>query len=223
MAYRVLLVEDSLNICEGIVDSFKSKAGDNFIIDVFNNGADAITNMGNYDIAYLDIMLPGASGFDVCMAIRKKSDCPIIFLTAIGTEETILKGYDLGADDYIIKPFSFEQLFAKTNALLRRSSLERKPVKRLVLDEIELDPVGMRVYVDGKEISTTAKEYFLLKAFMENQGMILSREQLLSRVWGSDFDGSDRVVDTHIKKLRKLLGNSSKHIKTEFGRGYKIL
>ncbi len=223
MAYRVLLVEDSITICEGIVDSFKSKAGDNFTLDVFNNGADAIANMGVYDIAYLDIMLPGASGFDVCMAIRRKSDCPIIFLTAIGTEESILKGYDLGADDYMVKPFSFEQLYAKTMALLRRTSSERKTVKRLVLDEIERDPVGMRGCVDGKEVNTTAKEYFLLKAFMENQGMILSREQLLSRVWGSDFDGSDRAVDNQIKKLRKLLGNSGQHIKTEFGRGYKIL
>lgn len=223
MAYKVLLVEDSLQICEGIVDFFANKAGDEFKITVVNNGSLALVCNIDFDLVFLDIMLPGTSGFDVCSSIRRRSDCPIIFLTALGTEENILKGYDLGADDYMIKPFSLEQLYAKSLALLKRSIKDFVRPKRLILDEIEIDTLGMRIYVNGEEIFTPAKEYFLLKALMENKGMVMTREQLLVRVWGYDFDGSERVVDTHIKKLRKSLGPAEKHIKTAIGRGYKIV
>ena len=107
-------------------------------------------------------------------------------------------------------------------AILKRTA-GSKIDRRIVLDEIELDPVGMRVYVNGDELETTAKEYFLLKVLLENKGQILTREQLLIRVWGRDFDGTDRVVDNHIKKLRKLLGSAGNHIVTAIGRGYRIV
>lgn len=225
MASKVLLVEDSLEICEAITDFFADRCGDEFVFDVVNDGKEAIsvvTNGAMYDMVLLDIMLPGASGFDICVALRRRSDCPVIFLTALGTEDNILRGYNLGADDYMVKPFSLEQLYAKMKAILKRTA-GSKIDRRIVLDEIELDPVGMRVYVNGDELETTAKEYFLLKALLENKGQILTREQLLIRVWGRDFDGTDRVVDNHIKKLRKLLGSAGNHIVTAIGRGYRIV
>lgn len=223
MGYKVLLVEDSLQICEGIVDFFKNKAGDDFIFTVFNSGSEAVSYEGEFDIALLDIMLPGASGFDICKKIRSKCDKPIIFLTALDAEESVLKGYDLGADDYITKPFSLAQLFAKVQALLKRSNPGEGKRVTLKADGIELDPVALRVYVSGNEVELTSKEYFLLKALLENKGMTLTRDQLLNRVWGHDFDGNDRVVDTTIKRLRKSLGNAGEQIKTSIGRGYKIL
>lgn len=225
MASKVLLVEDSLEICEAITDFFADRCGDEFVFDVVNDGAEAIavvTNGAMYDMVLLDIMLPGATGFDICVALRRRSDCPVIFLTALGTEDNILRGYNLGADDYMVKPFSLEQLYAKMKAILKRTA-GSKIDRRIVLDEIELDPVGMRVYVNGVELETTAKEYFLLKVLLENKGQILTREQLLIRVWGRDFDGTDRVVDNHIKKLRKLLGSAGNHIVTAIGRGYRIV
>ncbi len=223
MSYKVLLVEDSKQICEGIVDFFKNKAGDEFDFTVFNTGSEAASYEGEFDIALLDIMLPGASGFDVCKKIRSRSDKPIVFLTALDTEESVLKGYDLGADDYITKPFSLAQLFAKVQALLKRSAPSKKERKMLETNGIELDPVALRVFVYGNEVELTSKEFFLLKALLENKGMVLTREQLLTRVWGYDFDGNDRVVDTTIKRLRKSLGDAGDQIKTSIGRGYKIL
>lgn len=226
MSYSVLLVEDSYQICEGIVDYFANRVGDEFSFDVFYDGAQAITNIANkkdYDIVFLDIMLPGASGFDVCRAIRRASNCPIIFITALGTEDNILRGYDLGADDYIVKPFSLNQLFAKTQALLKRSSSQNLINRRIALEDIEIDCVTMQAYVNGKVVETTAKEYFLLKTFLENKGMIMTRDRLLSKVWGYDFSGSERVVDTYVKKLRKVLGKSGSHIKTVIGKGYMML
>lgn len=225
MASKVLLVEDSLEICEAITDFFADRCGDEFVFEVVNDGSEAIEVVSNgalYDMVLLDIMLPGASGFDICVALRRRSDCPVIFLTALGTEDNILRGYNLGADDYMVKPFSLEQLYAKMKAILKRTA-GSKIDRRIVLDEIELDPVGMRVYVNGDELETTAKEYFLLKVLLENKGQILTREQLLIRVWGRDFDGTDRVVDNHIKKLRKLLGSAGNHIVTAIGRGYRIV
>lgn len=225
MASKVLLVEDSLEICEAITDFFADRCGDEFVFEVVNDGSEAIEVVSNgalYDMVLLDIMLPGASGFEICVALRRRSDCPVIFLTALGTEDNILRGYNLGADDYMVKPFSLEQLYAKMKAILKRTA-GSKIDRRIVLDEIELDPVGMRVYVNGDELETTAKEYFLLKVLLENKGQILTREQLLIRVWGRDFDGTDRVVDNHIKKLRKLLGSAGNHIVTAIGRGYRIV
>lgn len=222
MSYKILLVEDSNQICEGIVDFFDNKSAGGYEFTVFNSGAQAIGYEGEFDIAILDIMLPGASGLDVCRAIRKRCDKPVIFLTALSSEESVLKGYDYGADDYITKPFSLAQLHAKVQALLKRTT-SRPNKEMLSIDEIELDPVGMQIYVNGKEIQVTSKEYFLLKALLENKGMIMTRDQLLIRAWGYDYDGSDRVVDTNINRLRKSLGSAGKHIKTSIGRGYKIL
>lgn len=225
MMFRLLIVEDSKQICENIVDYLSSVTDNQVDIKVFSHGAEAITYLKScdeipFDMIYLDIMLPGASGFDICREIRGRSDCPIIFLTALGTEDTILKGYTLGADDYMVKPFSLNQLYAKTLSILRRTQKKENVI--LTYKNISLDPLAMIVFVDGKELDLPSKEYFIIKLFMENPGRVFTRDVLLDYIWGGDFDGSSRVVDNHITKLRKALGSAGEHVKTSIGRGYKL-
>lgn len=223
--FRLLIVEDSKQICENMVDYLSSVTDNQVEIKVFNHGADAITFLKSckeipFDMIYLDIMLPGASGFDICREIRRRSDCPIIFLTALGTEDNILKGYTMGADDYMVKPFSLNQLYAKTLSILRRT--QKKEATLLTYKNITLNPLAMNVLVDGNEVDLPSKEYFLMKLFIENPGRVFTRDVLLDYVWGGNFEGSSRVVDNHITKLRKALGSAGEHIKTSIGRGYKL-
>ncbi|MBO4242757.1 MAG: response regulator transcription factor, partial [Clostridiales bacterium] len=157
-----------------------------------------------------------------CKALRKKSCCPIIFLTALGSEDSILKGYDIGADEYMVKPFSLNVLYAKCLALLARAGTGRTDEKVLECGSIKLYPLRMEVTADGKEIVLAPKEYLLLKALIENKGIVMGRNRLLDIVWGDDFDGFDRVVDNHIKKLRRKLGSEGDRIKTVIGEGYKL-
>lgn len=168
----------------------------------------------------LDIMMPNLDGFSVCKVAREMSNFPIIMLTAKGSEEDKLKGYDLGADDYMTKPFSPKVLLAKANALLRRSSV--LPADAINAGKISVIPASHKVFVNGKEIVLTHKEYELLHFFMANPGQIFSREQLLNRIWGYDFEGTTRTVDTHIKTLRQKLGDEGKHIVTLIRSGYKF-
>ena len=168
----------------------------------------------------LDIMMPNLDGFSVCKIAREMSNLPIIMLTAKGSEDDKLKGYDLGADDYMTKPFSPKVLLAKANALLRRSSL--LPADTINAGKVSLVPASHKVFVNGKEIVLTHKEYELLYFFMVNPEQIFSREQLLNRIWGYDFEGTTRTVDTHIKTLRQKLGDEGKHIVTLIRSGYKF-
>ncbi len=220
---RILIVEDAKELLLLVAEFFKSKGS--FDVDTAADGDTALNLIGSndYDIAILDIMLPGASGFDVCKALRSKSKCPIVFLTALANESNILKGYEIGADEYMVKPFSLKVLYAKCLALLNRTEAELQ--KELVLEcsGIKLYPLRMEVEVEGRKITLAPKEYFLLKVLMENKGMVLGRERLLDLVWGIGFDGTDRVVDNHIKKLRKNLGKPGEAIKTVIGGGYRIV
>ena len=220
---RILIVEDAKELLFLVAAFFESKGA--FDVDTAADGDTTLNLIGSndYDIAILDIMLPGASGFDVCKALRSKSKCPIVFLTALANESNILKGYEIGADEYMVKPFSLKVLYAKCLALLNRTEAELQ--KELVLEcsGIKLYPLRMEVEVEGRKITLAPKEYFLLKVLMENKGMVLGRERLLDLVWGIGFDGTDRVVDNHIKKLRKNLGKPGEAIKTVIGGGYKIV
>ncbi len=220
---KILIVEDNIELLELVADFFRSKGS--FEVDAASDGNCALNLISgkDYDIAILDIMLPGANGFEVCKALRGKSKCPIVFLTALGNESNILKGYETGCDDYVVKPFSLKVLYAKCLALLSRTEAELN--KELVLEcgDIKLYPLRMEVEAGGSKVTLAPKEYFLLKVLMENKGMVLGRDRLLDLVWGIGFDGSDRVVDTHIKKLRKSLGSSGNAIRTVIGGGYKIL
>ncbi len=222
---RVLIVEDSTQIRELVARYFERTGA--FEVDAAKDGIEGLKYVGTteYDLAILDIMMPGASGFDLCKILRRKSNCPIIFLTALGNEDNILKGYALGADEYMVKPFSLKVLYAKSLALLSRTMQKdamKNQVKILRCGSVSLDPLRMEVKTSGEEIQLAPKEYLLFKVLLENQGQVLGRDRLLDLVWGTDFEGSDRVVDSHIKKLRKKLGDSGTCIKTVIGGGYKI-
>ncbi|SCW32031.1 DNA-binding response regulator, OmpR family, contains REC and winged-helix (wHTH) domain [Ruminococcaceae bacterium YRB3002] len=225
MNCHMLIVEDSAQIREACYDFFVRESGGHFIIDLAEDGIKGLRMAleNEYDIVILDIMLPGASGYEICRALRNKGSCPIIFLTALGTEDSILKGYELGGDEYVVKPFSLKVLYAKCLAILNRTKGgEGKKDMDQVVGSIRIDPVKMQVWAEGETVDLPPKEYFLLKALMDNPGVVLSRDALLDRVWGRDYVGIDRVVDNHIKNLRRSLGKSGSQIRTVFGCGYKI-
>lgn len=221
---KVLIVEDSFQIREAVTDFFTEKSEGAFTVDAAADGEEgmkAVTE-NTYDLVILDIMLPGPSGFMICKKLREKSDCPIVFLTALGTEDNILQGYETGADEYMVKPFSLKVLYTKCLILLDRIG-RREKERVLESGDIKLYPSRMQVFTNDGEVELAPKEYFLLKALLENKGHVLGRSRLLDLVWGADFDGSDRVVDSHIKKIRHKLGPCGDHIKTVIGGGYKAV
>jgi DNA-binding response OmpR family regulator len=223
MTYKLLLVEDDAEIREIITDYFTQKSGETFYVDSAGTGVEGQDKCmeNEYDAVLLDIMLPEVNGFTICRELRKNSDVPIIFITARSSEDDILHGYHLGCDDYIVKPFSLAELYAKVTALIKRA---KGTVRNdyMTVGSIKLNPFHYEVLVGNKEVILAPKEYTILKILMENVGRIVSRENLLIRVWGYDFEGNDRVVDNHIKKLRKSLGAASNQIKTIIKRGYRM-
>ena len=218
---KILIVEDNIELLDLVADFFRSKGS--FEVDTASDGNCALSLISgkDYDIAILDIMLPGANGFEVCKALRGKSRCPIVFLTALGNESNILKGYETGCDDYVVKPFSTRHLYAKSLALLKRAK-KSGDSDTLRCGAISLNRKSMLVKVSGQEIAINAKEYFLLAYLLENKGSVLTRQSILEHVWGDDLDVNDRVVDNTIRRLRESLGDASGQIKTAIGRGYRI-
>ncbi len=223
MSYRLLIVEDSLELLEAVSDFYREEGAGLWDVVTASDGNDALAKVteGTFDLILLDIMLPGASGFDICRAARRKSDCPIIFLTALGSEDNILKGYETGCDDYVVKPFSTRHLYAKSLALLKRAN-KGGDGEELRCGDISLNKKSMIVKVKDKEITINSKEYFLLLYLLENKDSVLSRKNILDYVWGDVLDVNDRVVDNTIRRLRECLGDSSGQIKTVIGRGYRI-
>lgn len=220
--YRVLLVEDDNRICSMIQNFFKVKDS-KFKIDFAFDGTQGIKSVyeNNYDLLLLDVMMPELDGFEVCREVRRYSDIPIMFITAKSSQEDILTGYALGCDDYIVKPFSLPVFYEKARALVKRSKgLVRSDI--LLVGTISLNPNNGTVVSNGKEIELKAKEYGVLKILMQNKNAIVSRETLLNKVWGYDNLFDDRIIDAHIKNLRKALDENGKLIKTLRRRGYKI-
>lgn len=216
---NVLIVEDEKNM-QNIIAEYMQRGGHTcFTAD---DGVDALMLLKNnpMDLMILDIMMPNLDGFSVCKVAREMSSLPIIMLTAKGSEDDKLKGYELGADDYMTKPFSPKVLLAKVNALLRRSAF--LPSDAVNAGKISIIPAAHKVFLDGQEITLTYKEYELLYFFLSNPGQIFSREQLLNRIWGYDFEGTTRTVDTHIKTLRHKLGSEGRYIVTLIRSGYKF-
>lgn len=222
MSYQVLLVEDEPGLREIIADYFSEQA-DGCILHTAADGAQALAlfDENDYDLLLLDVMLPELDGFTLCRAVRRKSDVPVIFLTARVAEEDKLQGYGLGADDYLTKPFSLPVLYAKVMALIRRDKgLVRS--ERITAGPLSLDPRAGLAWAGTHELELPPKEFTLLRLFLENPGRLLTRETLLVRVWGYDFEGNDRVVDNHIKKLRHALGSYADCIKTVIRAGYRL-
>jgi len=170
----------------------------------------------------LDIMMPGLDGFELCKIIRKRSDVPVVFLTGKVREEDVLYGYELGADDYIVKPFSLAILYSKLLALLERSSQEVQKHKILTSGQITLDPVRFEVKIDDEVVDMPPKEYQILKYMMEHPGVAITRRLLLAVAWGGDDFISERVIDNRVKNLRKILKKEGSRIKTLIGVGYRF-
>ena len=223
MSFRLLIVEDSPELLEAASDFFREEGAGLWDVVTASDGDDALAlvRSGSFDLMILDIMLPGASGFDICKAARKSSDCPIIFLTALGSENNILKGYETGCDDYVVKPFSLRHLYAKSLALLKRAK-KSSDGDTLRCGSISLNKKTMLVTVKGRETAINAREYFLLVYLLENKESVLTRQSILEHVWGDDLDVNDRVVDNTIRRLRESLGAASSQIKTVIGRGYRL-
>ena len=219
MPDTILIVEDEPRMGAILQDYFSAHGVDS---DLAPDGDAALERFArrDYDAVLLDVMMPGLDGYGVCRAIRRESSLPILFLTALGGEEQALHGYALGADDYITKPFSLALLYAKTTALIRRSRGTEDGA--LACGAIRLQPGPMLCSVGGAPVKLSPREYQLLLCLLRNRGKVLSREQLLTRVWGWDFEGEDRAVDVQIKNLRAALGSAGKQIKTVFKAGYKL-
>jgi len=221
MNNRILIVEDESALREVLCDYFRSK-GETPTEAANGLVALELLEEQTFDAVLLDIMMPELNGLSVCRAVRKNNDVPIIFLTALSDEEDKLLGYELGADDYVTKPFTMSVLYAKTMALIKRNQRKVLSDDQMELGGICLILSQRKLLVDGKETELTAKEFALLKCLMQNKNMVMTREQLLVKCWGYDYDGEIRVVDTHITRLRKKLGGYADRIKTVVKTGYRM-
>ena len=223
MDLTVLIAEDEPKLRAVLCDYFKSR-GDTPVSAGDGATALMLAEHGDFDAVLLDVMMPGLDGFAVCRALRRQSAVPILFLTALGDEEDQIRGFALGADDYITKPFSLPVLHAKVSALVARS---RGGAAAGAGDILTCGPIAVRlttrrVTVEGREIALTPKEFDLLVCLMRSPGLVMSREQLLVKCWGSDYEGEARAVDTHIRRLRDKLGSAAGCITTVIKAGYKL-
>ena len=216
-----MVVEDEKQM-QDILAEYMRRGGHSCVTAEDGVEALALLKQENADLLILDVMMPHLDGFTVCRLVRERSGIPIILLTAKAEEEDKLKGYEYGADDYMTKPFSPRVLLAKVNALLRRTSASALEAEALSAGKITLMPAARKVYVDGQEAVLTHLEYELLFFFLSNPGLVFTREQLLDRIWGYDFAGNSRTVDTHIKTLRQKLGSEGRWIVTLIRSGYKF-
>lgn len=217
---KILIVEDDIDIQE-LLRNFLQEVG--YEISIANDGMEAISLFStiHFDLILLDIMLPKIDGFTVCELIRKQSQIPIIMLTALSSEDEQIRGLDLQVDDYITKPFSMPILVRKIGAVLRRSSIiPEQEHQTIAYKNLVLDMDSYTAVVDGASFDLTQREFEVLRELLLNQGRVLTRQNLLDKLWKYDFYGDERVVDTHIKNLRKKLGID--FIQTIRGVGYKI-
>lgn len=217
---KILVVDDESRMRE-LVRDFLVKQ--DFEVVEAEDGEDALNKFyaqKDISLIILDVMMPKINGWEVCREIRENSKVPIIMLTAKGEESDELMGFDIGADEYISKPFSPKILVARVEAILRRTG--KKEEGTLDIGGITIDKPGHQVMVDGKVMELSYKEFELLSYFVENRGIALSREKILNHVWNYDYFGDARTIDTHVKKLRSKLGSRGDYIKTIWGMGYKF-
>ena len=219
---RLLIVDDEANI-RLVVKEYAEFEG--YEVAEAEDGMQAVESVKSqdFDVIIMDIMMPRLDGFSACKEIKKYKNIPVIMLSARGEEYDKLFGFELGIDDYVVKPFSPKELMARVKAVIKRSE-HAAPANpdRLKFEGLEIDMAGREVYVNGKRVSMTPKEYDLLFYLVKNSNIALTRDKLLEEVWGYDFFGDDRTVDTHIKMLRNSLGEYRKFIVTLRGMGYKF-
>ncbi len=218
---RILLVDDEARLREMLKTYIAHEGYD--VVEA-SDGKEAIElfHSQEYTLVILDVMLPQVDGWTVCREIRRTSQVPIIMLTARGEEYDRLFGFDLGVDDYIVKPFSPKELLARMKAIIRRSEQSNDNLGRIVIQGLEIELGSRSVLVDGNELALTPREYDLLSFFAQHQNQVFTREQLLDVVWGYDFAGDSRTVDTHVKMLRERLGDYRRFLITVWGVGYKF-
>ncbi len=213
-----ILVVDDEKLIRDVIKEYLTLEG--YHVIEASDGVEAINKYrnSNINLVIMDVMMPNMDGYTACKEIKKIKDVPFIMLSARSAEYDKLIGFDLGIDDYVTKPFSPKELVARVKAILKRDNKENI----ISLAGIKIDDLAHEVYIDDEEITLTPKEYDLLKFLIENKNIALSREKLLSSIWGYDFYGDDRTIDTHIKTLRSHLGKYRNMIKTIRGMGYKI-
>lgn len=217
MRTNILVVEDDQYIQQLISEFLRAQ---NYEVDVAGDGLEGWSKFQqqSYDLVILDLMLPSLDGYSICRMIREKSETPVIVMTALSEEKDQLRAFEEEADDYVTKPFSFQVLIKRVEAVLRRTRNAQSD--ELFDDRLRLDPAAYKVYVDGKFIETTTKEFDILQTLLSNAGRIMTRDMLLDKVWGYDYFGDSRIVDAHIKNIRKKLGIPV--IRTVKGVGYAL-
>ncbi|MEA0563452.1 response regulator transcription factor [Lysinibacillus irui] len=215
---RILVIEDDQEIQELIKQFLMAQQ---YTIEVASDGLEGMKqfNKDTFDLVLLDVMMPNLNGFEVAKMIRSQSNVPVIMLTALEEEEDQVKGFDLGVDDYITKPFSFHVLIRRVEAVLRRSN-NLNTNSHLVFKEIHVDCDAYQAFVNKVEIPLTTKEFEILQLLLRNVRRVLTRESIVEQVWGYEYQGETRLIDTHIKNIRKKL--DVPYIKTVKGIGYKI-
>ncbi len=215
---KVLLIEDEKLIRQFIVEYFQKQGEE--VIEA-SDGYEGLSLLDeSFDLILLDIMMPGIDGYEVCKQVRQKNDIPILFISALSDDDNKLKGYDLGADDFISKPFTPSLLYAKCNALLKRFKKDEQHETMIEEGILRINDDTHEVFVDGQKTALSHKEYQMLIYFIDNKRKILSRDQLLDHIWGYDYYGDQRIVDTYVKKLRKKLKEAAPYIQTVVKIGY---
>lgn len=217
---KILIVEDDLAI-QALLHDFIQEAG--YEVVLASDGVEALSLFSeqDFDLILLDIMLPKIDGYGVCEVMRKKSDVPIVMLTALDGEQNQIKGLDLQVDDYITKPFSMPILIRKIAAVLRRTSMQGEPSRTISYKNLMLDLEAYRAYIENDAVDLTPREFEILRELLTHQGKILTRQNFLQMLWKYEFFGDERIIDTHIKNLRKKLDRAD-YIETIREVGYRI-
>ncbi len=217
---KILVVDDEARMRKLVKDFLTIKGFSVIEAEDGENAVDIFFKQKDIALVILDVMMPKMDGWEVCKAIRQYSQTPIIMLTARGEERDELKGFELGVDEYISKPFSPKILVARVEAILRRSNAAASDV--IQVGGIDINKAAHEVTIDGTPVELSFKEFELLSYFVDNQGIALSREKILNNVWNYDYFGDARTIDTHVKKLRSKMGSKGEYIKTVWGMGYKF-
>jgi len=219
MKEKILIIEDEKRI-QNILKAFLENSG--YDVSLANNGLEGISTFhkNTYDLVLLDIMMPKIDGYTVCEMIRNEGNTPVILLTALDDEDSQMKGFDLLADDYITKPFSMPLVLKRIEAILRRTRDCINNSIVLTYEDVQVDTQNYKVFVSGREVILTTREFEILRLFMENKGRVFTRENLLNQIWNYDYIGDEKIVNTHIKNIRRKLGVDC--IETIRGVGYRI-